>query len=533
MIRILFFLIFVFALAAGFAWLADRPGDMVVNFAGYQYQVSLMVAAVAVTAIVAAVMISWWLIKSIWNSPYTIARYFRVRQRDRGYQALSTGMIAAGAGDAALARKMNKQASKLIRSHTEPLIHLLDAQASLLEGDHDGAREKFERMLDDPEMRLLGLRGLYLEAERLGDRSAARHYAGRAADIAPQLGWAIDSTLEEKTAQGDWDGALKLIAAQKSTRQVEHEVINRRRGVLLTAKAEDLFDTDLSAAKAAALEAHRLLPDFAPAAVIAAKALFRQNDIRKGAKILEAAWKAEPHPDVADLYVHARPGDAVLDRLSRARKLEALRQNNVESSLIVARAALDAHEFKVAREAAESAIRMQPREGAYLLLADIEEAETGDQGRVRQYLAMAVRAARDPAWVADGFVSERWAPVSPVTGRLDAFEWRVPVERLGPLIEQQDAASIHPSLALPKASEPVEINDADKAIAGPMEVIDVVEADPSPPADATIAQTAVPEPVEQDKQEPAEPEQAEPPRMPDDPGVDPTPGQSERRFRLF
>jgi len=529
MIRILFFLVVVFALAGGFAWLADRPGDMVVTFAGYQYQVSLMVAAVAVTAIVAGVMISWWLIKSIWNSPYTIARYFRVRQRDRGYQALSTGMIAAGAGDASLARKMNKQAAKLIRSDTEPLIHLLDAQASLLEGDHDGAREKFERMLDDPEMRLLGLRGLYLEAERLGDRSAARHYAGRAADIAPQLGWAIDSTLEEKAAQGDWDGALRLIAAQKSTRQVDDEVINRRRGVLLTAKADDLIDTDLSAAKAAALEAHRLLPDFAPAAVIAAKALFRQNDIRKGAKILEAAWKAEPHPDVANLYVHARPGDAVLDRLSRARKLEAMRTNNVESSLVVARAALDAHEFKAAREAAEAAIRIQPREGAYLLLADIEEAETGDQGRVRQYLAMAVRAARDPAWVADGFVAERWAPVSPVTGRLDAFEWRVPVERLGPLIEQQDAASVHPSLALPMTSDPVDLDDADKALAGPMEVIDVVAAETPPPADAAAAESQLPASRDAGQDEP---EQA-PPRMPDDPGVDPAPAQSERRFRLF
>ena len=380
MIRILIFLIVVFALGLGFAWLADRPGDMVVTFGGYQYQVSLMVAAVAVTAVVAAVMITWWLVKSIWNSPYTIARYFRVRQRDRGYQALSTGMIAAGAGDAALARKMNKQAAKLIRSDTEPLIHLLDAQASLLEGDHDTAREKFERMLDDPEMRLLGLRGLYLEAERLGDRSAARHYAGRAADIAPQLGWAIDSTLEEKTASGDWDGALKLIDAQKSTRQVERDVINRRRGVLLTAKAQDLLDSDLSAAKTAAVEANRLLPDFPPAAVIAAKALFRQNDIRKGAKVLEAAWKAEPHPAVADLYIHARPGDAVLDRLSRAQKLQSLRTNNVESSLAVARAALDAQEFKVAREAAEAAVRMQPREGAYLILADIEEAETGRPG---------------------------------------------------------------------------------------------------------------------------------------------------------
>ena len=99
MTRVLVFLLFVLALGLGFAWLADRPGDMVVTFNGYQYQVRLMVAAVTVTAVVAAVMIVWWLVKALWNSPYTISRYFRVRRRDRGYQALSTGMIAAGAGD--------------------------------------------------------------------------------------------------------------------------------------------------------------------------------------------------------------------------------------------------------------------------------------------------------------------------------------------------------------------------------------------------------------------------------------------------
>lgn len=525
MIRILIFLLVVFALGLGFAWLADRPGNMVVTFSGYQYQVSLMVAAVAVTAFVAAVMITWWLLKSIWNSPHTIARYFRVRQRDRGYQALSTGMVAAGAGDAVLARKMNKQAAKLIRSETEPLISLLDAQASLLEGDHAAAREKFERMLDDPEMRLLGLRGLYLEAERLGDRSAARHYAGRAADIAPQLGWALDSTLEEKTASGDWDAALKLIDAQKAARQTDKDVINRRRAVLLTAKAEDLLETDPTAAKAAAIEANRLAPDFAPAAVVAAKALFRQNDIRKGAKILEAAWKAEPHPAIADLYVHARPGDAVLDRLHRAQKLQSLRQNNVESALAVARAALDAHDFRAAREAADAAVRMQPREGAYLLLADIEEAETGDQGMVRQFLAMAVRAPRDPAWVADGFVSARWAPVSPVTGEIDAFQWRVPVERLGQMIEQDEAAA-HPSLALPAKPEPV---DAETETVP--EADEVVVAEPLEIAEAKTEMEA--EPVKIAEQAPPEPDEA--PRMPDDPGVDPSQEKenSDSRFRLF
>jgi HemY protein len=528
MIRILFFLLVVFLLGLGFAWLADRPGDMVVTFNGYEYEVKLITAAVAVTAIAAAIMLLWWLTKSIWNSPYTIARYFRVRRRDRGYQALSTGMIAAGAGDAALARKMNKQATKLIRSDQEPLIQLLDAQASLLEGDHEAARTKFEEMLDDPEMRLLGLRGLYLEAERLGHREAARHYASRAADVAPQLGWASESTLEEKVEHGDWDGALKIVETQKSTRQMEPAAANRRRAVLLTAKAMSILDTDLSAARQAAIEADRLAPGFSPAASVAARTLFRQDDIRKGSKILETAWKAEPHPEIAELYVRARPADAPLDRLARAERLQSLKQNNPESSLAVARAALEARDYKRAREEVEAAIRMRPTESAYLLLADIEEAETGDQGRVRQLLGKAMRAPRDPAWVADGFASERWAPASPVTGKIDAFEWRVPVERLGQLIEQDEELSVSSRPAIEAQARPV-VEEAEE----------IVEIAPAPAGAAPSEPSAKPKKEEVAATPMAdavvEGEENKPARLPDDPGVTPEEQaeQTQRRFRLF
>jgi HemY protein len=535
MIRILLFLIVVFALDLGFSWLADRPGDIVVTFQGYQYQVSLMVAATIAVAIVAAAMIAWWLLKAVWTSPYTISRYFRVRRRDRGYQALSTGMIAAGAGDGMLARKMNKDAAKLIRSETEPLIQLLDAQASLLEGDHEAARSKFEAMLDDPEMRLLGLRGLYLEAERLGDRAAARHYAGRAAESAPHLAWAANATIEERVAAGDWDSALTLVDSQKSTQQIERDAASRRRAVLLTAKAQALSDTDANSARAAALEANKLQPGFAPAAIVAAKALLKQNDLRKGSKVLETAWRSDPHPDVGALYVHARAADAPGDRLARARKLQSMRQNNSESSLLVARAALEAGDTRLARREAESAIRMAPREAAYLLLADIEEAESGDQGRIRQYLARAVRAPRDPAWVADGIVSDKWAPISPVTGRLDAFEWRAPVERLGTLIEQDDDL-------LPQALLPADI--AGGAEAEPAVVLDAAELKLEPAASPEqkplgAAAGAAPQPAldaaNANAQDEAAEEDGSAQRAPDDPGVDPNEAGSHerRRFRLF
>ncbi len=59
------------------------------------------------------------------------------------------------------------------------------------------------------------------------------------------------------------------------------------------------------------------------------------------------------------------------------------------------------------------------------------EAGEGDKGREREWLARAVRAPRDRAWIADGYVSDRWLPVSPVTGAVDAFEWKAPVDAIG------------------------------------------------------------------------------------------------------
>ncbi len=88
------------------------------------------------------------------------------------------------------------------------------------------------------------------------------------------------------------------------------------------------------------------------------------------------------------------------------------------------------------------------------MMARIEAAEHGaDSGRSREWLARAARAPRDPAWVADGVISERWAPISPTTGRLDAFVWKTPPEILmGP--EEEDAPAAEAETASLAAAPP-------------------------------------------------------------------------------
>lgn len=564
MIRVLFFALLVLALGVGFAWLADRPGDIVLTFGHTRYELTLMVAASIVVGLTAAIMLAWWLIKGIWNSPLAMRRYFRARKRDRGYQSLSTGMIAAGAGDTVAARRMTKQASGLLNVDQEPLLKLLDAQTALLEGDHQAARAKFEAMLDDPETRVLALRGLYLEAERLGDREASRHYAERAFELNAGLGWAGSASLQMKTLERDWDSALAMLEKQRTARQVDKGEGNRKRAVLLTAKAMALLDKDAAGARNLATEASKLAPDLVPASVTAAEAMFRLNDLRKGASLLEKAWKQQPHPDIATAYVGARAGDSVLDRLKRARRLESMRSNNPDALMAIARAALAAGEFREAREAIESVIRIEPREGAWLLLADIEESETGDQGRVRAWLAKAVRAPRDAAWTADGYVSDRWLPASPVTGELDAFQWKVPVEQIAPVIEvgkdaphQTGDEAMMPIPIMPPPSA-ARSKTADTARTAPIfsgeaetqEPEDTATREPEQKAEGGMVRaealpgTASAEPVATGEIRPdAAPagvegntanvaEQAT--LVPDDPGVDPdAPVEKPKRFRLF
>ena len=53
MIRILVFALFVLALAAGFAWLADRPGELSIIWQGQRADMSLMVAATLVVSLIA------------------------------------------------------------------------------------------------------------------------------------------------------------------------------------------------------------------------------------------------------------------------------------------------------------------------------------------------------------------------------------------------------------------------------------------------------------------------------------------------
>ncbi len=486
MVRLILFLLFVVAAATGLAWLADRPGNLVVNWEGYEIETSVFRAVVLLSALLGAVLFAWSLVRQVWRSPAAVGQFMARRRQQRGLEALSSGMIAIGAGDRGSATRYAVQARKALPN--EPLTHLLRAQAAQLAGDGATSRRIFEAMLASPDTEQLGLRGLYLEAIREGETEAARQFAERAIALNPKLDWAVEQLFELQCKARDWSGALDTVAVARKQGHIERSTADRRRAVLLAAQAIEKEDGDPERALNLAIEAHGLAPDLVPAAALAGRMLASRGNTPRATKILQKTWARSPHPDLATAYAYARLGDSPRDRFDRVRQLALLNPMSVEGAIAAATAAIEAKLFDEARSALEPFLEGRLTQRICLLMARIEGEQHGDKGRVREWLARAVNAPRDPAWTADGVVSDQWSAVSPVTGTLDAFQWRVPVETAEAAAGERLKKKLEELVPLGAGTDPA-------LAARPVEAAPVAAASAAPVAADEVAETVRPRPA--------------------------------------
>ncbi len=455
MIRLLIFFAFVLLISLGFAWFADRPGAMVIQWQDYEIETSLFTALVFAGLLTAFLLVLWSLLRNLISTPAMISDYFTQRKKSRGMDAISAGMIALGAGDRALAQRFSSQAKRALPN--EPLTDLLRAQTAQISGDRGTARRIYESMLSSPETELLGLRGLFLEAKKENELEPARQFAERALRLNPSLEWSANALFDLQSRMGSWSDALKTLSIARKQGHVDKNLFGRRRAVLLTAQAGEREDENMDEALTLALEAHKLAPDLVPAADIAGRILASQGNTAKAAKIIQKTWKLSPHPDLARTYAFARPGDSPNDRLNRVKELASRAPNSLESPISIADAAIEAHAWETAREALEPLLEKRLTARTCILMAHIEGGQFGDKGRVREWLARAVHAPRDPAWTADGYISEHWSPISPITGELDSFDWQVPVDSM----EEKDSNRLLEKLNVLAADALIEVKPAD------------------------------------------------------------------------
>lgn len=449
---ILFFFIKIAIVIAAAIWLIERPGQVSVEWLGYRIDSTVGVLLLAVFLVVIAATLLYRFLAALRRAPGSIRQGMRDGRRERGYLALTQGMVAVAAGDPEEARKLAARANRLLDE--PPLTLLLSAQAAQLNGDEAAAERYFQAMLEREETAFLGLRGLVNQALKAGDEEKALLYTRQARDLRPETPWVAQTLFELELRHGKLEGASEALALVKSSKALSRAEWKRRRAVLLTEEGRALLAAGKTGEAVEKLrEANRLAPTLVPAATLLAQAWISNNNNSKAQRLLKKTWSLEPHPSLLQPFFDLAPNEAPLAGVRRLEKLIAGQPDHIQSHLAAARAALDAELWGEARRHLEKASAQETTESVCRLMAELEEAEHGNSAAARQWFQRAAGAAADPTWVCSncGVAASEWGAHCRACGSIDSLTWRAPAFLgsgvLPPLEDNDDSADDEPAAA--------------------------------------------------------------------------------------
>ena len=459
--RVLLFLLKLAVVVGIAVWIAERPGTVTLRWLDWELHstVGVLILAVVVAATIAALLYRLW--RLTLRSPRDYLRRRALRRRERGYRALTQGMVAVAAGDAEEAKRQARRAASLLNE--PPLTLLLAAQAAQLDGDEEAARDYFTRMIERDETAFLGLRGLLMQAIRNGDDAAALELAERAYRERPQTPWVVRTLLDLQIRRGAWEKAVATLGQAQKISLIAPDQAKRQRAAALVeqSRAAERGGEAVEAVRLAR-EAHRLEPGFVPAAAQLAGLLIADGKAREATRVIEAAWTDTPHPALAHAYAALKGEETPLERARRFERLGELNRSTREAGLERADIAMAARLWGEARRHLEVAVELGPTARAYRMLGEIEEEERGDSEAAARWLRKAAEAAPDPAWVCErcGAAHPSWSAKCEGCGAFATLVWRQPNRAETPALPVSERRRLMEAAGASDVNEPARPPDS-------------------------------------------------------------------------
>ncbi|MEL7278940.1 MAG: heme biosynthesis HemY N-terminal domain-containing protein [Pseudomonadota bacterium] len=432
--KIIVFIGLVIAASFGAVYLLELDGGVTIQMAGQEFVLTPFKTAIVLILLIVSIWVFLKLasfliavLRFINGDETAISRYFDRSRQEKGYRALSEGMMALASGEGDLALTKASKAERYLRKPA--LTNLLTAQAAEMSGNRKKAEEVYKRLLTNEKTRFVGVRGIMKQKLADGDTETALKLAETAFALKPRHVETQDTLLQLQAKHADWKGARETLRNKLKYGSMPRDLHKRRDAVLaLTEAMAEREDGKQDEADAFAIEANRLSPDLIPAAAMAARAFVAKGNTRKAAGIIRKTWGVSPHPDLAAAFAEIEPDETPEARLKRFTKLFKLKPDHRETKLVQAELHISAEDFPAARRAVAPLVEHEPDARALTIMAAIERGEGASDAVVKGWLARALTAPRGPAWVCDvcQHIHAEWRAICKNCGSFDSLSWRAP-----------------------------------------------------------------------------------------------------------
>ena len=350
----------------------------------------------------------------------------KLQNKEKGYNAFVSGMIA-------LANKDYKRAileSKKISNHLDDnpsLVLLLKSEIFKVEKKYDELSVVYENMSKNKHTENLGYRGMMEQYLRAQDYHHAFIYGERLFNNNPFIEKIYDTLVSIIAKTNNWQQLLIISDRAFSKKIIDKKVYeeNKSIGFFEIAKIKQLSEIEESLKYMQ--KALKFRKNFPPYIKLYINLLIQNKNYNLAKKSIKKAWNELPHAEykesILSLAAHLE-----IEMSELVKYIAGTSYKNEESIILMVEAFVESKKWDDARNQIKDLLDVRPKKEVCLLMAKIEEGDSGDVQKINAWTQRAKDGAANNIWICT--ISKKsqqtWSSVSEA-GYFNSLEWRQPI----------------------------------------------------------------------------------------------------------
>jgi len=350
----------------------------------------------------------------------------KLQNKEKGYNAFVSGMIA-------LANKDYKRAileSKKISNHLDDnpsLVLLLKSEIFKVEKKYDELSVVYENMSKNKHTENLGYRGMMEQYLRAQDYHHAFIYGERLFNNNPFIEKIYDTLVSIIAKTNNWQQLLIISDRAFSKKIIDKKVYeeNKSIGFFEIAKIKQLSEIEESLKYMQ--KALKFRKNFPPYIKLYINLLIQNKNYNLAKKSIKKAWNELPNAEykesILSLAAHLE-----IEMSELVKYIAGTSYKNEESIILMVEAFVESKKWDDARNQIKDLLDVRPKKEVCLLMAKIEEGDSGDVQKINAWTQRAKDGAANNIWICT--ISKKsqqtWSSVSEA-GYFNSLEWRQPI----------------------------------------------------------------------------------------------------------
>ena len=350
----------------------------------------------------------------------------KLQNKEKGYNAFVSGIIA-------LANKDYKRAileSKKISNHLDDnpsLVLLLKSEIFKVEKKYDELSVVYENMSKNKHTENLGYRGMMEQYLRAQDYHHAFIYGERLFNNNPFIEKIYDTLVSIIAKTNNWQQLLIISDRAFSKKIIDKKIYeeNKSIGFFEIAKIKQLSEIEESLKYMQ--KALKFRKNFPPYIKLYINLLIQNKNYNLAKKSIKKAWNELPHAEykesILSLAAHLE-----IEMSELVKYIAGASYKNEESIILMVETFVESKKWDDARNQIKDLLDVRPKKEVCLLMAKIEEGDSGDVQKINAWTQRAKDGAANNIWICT--ISKKsqqtWSSVSEA-GYFNSLEWRQPI----------------------------------------------------------------------------------------------------------